>query len=294
MRARARPMRWPLAAGELVRISVHVGGVQPDLVQSLLHPLDAFGLVADPCTVSPSRRWAPTVMRGLSELYGSWKMIWRSRRCRRISAGDRRAGWPVIEHLAGGRLDQAQQRAPAVVFPASAFADEAQGLAGGQRERDVVDRAHLGDDAGEDPFLTGKYFFRFRTSISGAMSRDHVAGHQLARTQLPELGFDGLAALDRLGAAGMELAARREAQRIGTVPVMTLRRSPSSSSARVASGRDASVYGDRPQSAALPDGLQVPSPLPPGDRALQDRRTPIRSCVRATGWLRRGHVTWRR
>src|SRR6516162_114544 len=64
------------------------------------------------------------------------------------------------------------------------------------------------------PFFTGKYFFRFRTSISGAMSVHHVAGHPVARTQLPELGFDGLAALDGGGAARVELAALREAQRV--------------------------------------------------------------------------------
>src|SRR6185295_11055644 len=63
------------------------------------------------------------------------------------------------------------------------------------------------------PFFTGKYFFRFRTSISGAvMSVHHVAGHPVARTQLPELGFDGLALLDGDRAARVELAARGEAQ----------------------------------------------------------------------------------
>src|SRR5688500_17595299 len=65
------------------------------------------------------------------------------------------------------------------------------------------------------PFLTGKYFFRCLTSISGAMSAHDVAGHPVARTQLPELGLDALALLDGHRAARMELAARGEAERVG-------------------------------------------------------------------------------
>src|SRR6185503_2966467 len=70
------------------------------------------------------------------------------------------------------------------------------------------------------PFFTGKYFFRFRTSINGpVMSVDHITGHEVARTQLPELGFDGLAPLDGHRAARMEFASRGKAQRVGHGPL---------------------------------------------------------------------------
>ena len=70
-----------LAAGELVRVAVVVLGVQPDDLEQLLDP------AAGPCpsgtmlcTRSGVPTIAPTVCRGFSEEYGSWKIIWISRR----------------------------------------------------------------------------------------------------------------------------------------------------------------------------------------------------------------------
>ena len=62
--------------------------------------------------VSASPMIAPTVMRGLSEANGSWKMICMSRRSARKSAAIERGDVPALEpDLAGGRLDQPQDAA---------------------------------------------------------------------------------------------------------------------------------------------------------------------------------------
>ena len=78
----------PLAAGELVRVAVDVLRVEPDQVEQLLHPAAA----GRPCGTTSgwisngSPMMSPTVIRGFSEVYGSWKTIWMSRRSRRIAA----------------------------------------------------------------------------------------------------------------------------------------------------------------------------------------------------------------
>src|SRR6185295_435284 len=61
-----------------------------------------------------------------------------------------------------------------------------------------------GDPSSRDPGFGIRY-----------SSSHHVAGHPVARTELPELRFDALALLDGDRAAGMELAARGEAERVG-------------------------------------------------------------------------------
>ncbi|MEH2476076.1 hypothetical protein V1284_007520 [Nitrobacteraceae bacterium AZCC 2299] len=79
------------------------------------------------------------VMRGLSERYGSWKMIWIFRRCgcsvRRersdISRPARRTPPEV-------RIDQAHDAARHGGFAGAAFADDAQRAALAQRQRDVL------------------------------------------------------------------------------------------------------------------------------------------------------------
>ena len=71
-----------LAAGELVRVAVVVLGVEADLLHQLLHRAPAP--LARPPRARGSRTAramiAPTVLRGLSDEYGSWKIICISRR----------------------------------------------------------------------------------------------------------------------------------------------------------------------------------------------------------------------
>src|SRR6185369_7101208 len=143
-------------------------------------------------------------------------MIWRSRRWWRISLGDsaRRSAplyrtWPPV-----GSMSRSSVR-PAVVLP-QPLSPTSPSVSPGPTWNEMSSTARTcATTRDRTPFFTGKYFLGFRTSISGpVMSAVHVAGHEVARTQLPKLGFDALALLDRHRAARMELAARREAERV--------------------------------------------------------------------------------
>ena len=80
---------------------------------------------------SASPTIAPTVMRGFSDAYGSWKMICMSRASARSSSLPSAVTFlPFEPDLARGRLDQAQDAAPGGALAAARFADQAQRLAG--------------------------------------------------------------------------------------------------------------------------------------------------------------------
>ena len=72
-----------LAAAELAREAARERRREADEVEQLgdLRP-DASSRSASPCTRSGSAIAAPTVMRGLSELNGSWNTTWIRRRMR--------------------------------------------------------------------------------------------------------------------------------------------------------------------------------------------------------------------
>ena len=75
-----------LAARELVREAVVVLRVEADDLQQLLDAALDLGVGAELCTSSASATMKPTRLRGLSDAYGSWKIIIISRRIGRISA----------------------------------------------------------------------------------------------------------------------------------------------------------------------------------------------------------------
>ena len=97
-----------LAAGELVRVAVVVLGVQPDgLEQRPAPPSSRPPSGSTPCSRYGAPTILPTVCRGFSEEYGSWKIIWMSRRSGRIFASERCVMSRALEgDLAAGRLEQ--------------------------------------------------------------------------------------------------------------------------------------------------------------------------------------------
>ena len=78
----------PLAAGELVRIARrHALGDSPTFSSSQRDAVAALGRDCRRCgSAAAPRRSRPTVMRGFSDEYGSWKTIWMSARYGRICA----------------------------------------------------------------------------------------------------------------------------------------------------------------------------------------------------------------
>ena len=152
-RARATPMRWRWPPGELVREPVRVLGREADDAQQLVHAQHAPERRGSGrgCT-NGSLTMSRTVMRGLSDAYGSWKTICISLRTSRIS----RRFKPVMSRplktiLPEVGLRQLDQRAREGRLAAPGLADEAEGLAGAYGEVDAVDGVDVPDGALEDP-----------------------------------------------------------------------------------------------------------------------------------------------
>ena len=83
----------------------------------------------------------PIVMRGDSEPNGSWNTSCNSRRSGRIASRSSGAISRAVEADDALARQKAQQRAPERRLAGTGFADDADGLALLQRQRDVVDGA---------------------------------------------------------------------------------------------------------------------------------------------------------
>jgi hypothetical protein len=90
---------------------------------------------------------SPTVIRGFSEVYGSWKTIWMSRRMARMSRplGPCRHRSKIT--LPDGGLLEAHEQAAQGGLATPGLADDAQGLALVQVEAHAVDGLDVPDGA---------------------------------------------------------------------------------------------------------------------------------------------------
>ena len=171
-----------LAARELVRVAVHVarGEARPARAARATRSSTLGAVRASPWIRAPRRRSSPTVMRGLSDEYGSWKMICMRRRSARSSSPRQREARraPSKSTRAGGRLDQPQDRAPGGRLAAARLADEPERLARGATSKlDAVDGLHAAPTARRRRRLRpGSTCVRSRTSSSSGASPAHVAG----------------------------------------------------------------------------------------------------------------------
>ncbi len=96
----------------------------------------------------PSSTISATRMRGLSDAYGSWKMICAWRRRARSSARLSAAQILAVEHdLAGGGLDQLQDALPTVVLPQPDSPTSASVLPAAIVKRHAVHRLDVRHDA---------------------------------------------------------------------------------------------------------------------------------------------------
>ena len=133
----------PLAAGELVRVAPGVFRRESDESQQLRARARVGARPRGRAASSGSASVCPTVMRGLSEANGSWKMICSAPRRPRMSRIGQREEVAAFEvHGARGRLEQAQHEPAGRRFAAARFADERQRLADGDLEAHAVDRPH--------------------------------------------------------------------------------------------------------------------------------------------------------
>ena len=155
--ARATPIRWRWPPGELVRVAVVVLGVQADLLHQLLDraaPLDvALVELVDRERLGDDRADAEArVERGVRVLEDDLHLA-----AHRLQLGALRVGDLLAVELdrARGRVEEPDHEAGDRALPAAGLADEAEGLAAAELERDAVDRLHradllLEDDAARD------------------------------------------------------------------------------------------------------------------------------------------------
>ena len=98
---------------------------------------------------------SPTVIRGLSDVYGSWKTSWMLRRRRAVSAARAQDVGPVEEDRAGVRLDQPDDAAGERRLAAARLADDPERLVpardGRGRRRSSAERGVAADAVRRSP-----------------------------------------------------------------------------------------------------------------------------------------------
>ena len=125
------PDPLPLAPRELVRIAARVLGAQPDDLQELSDAESRLFFFETPPWIA--KGWSTicsTDFRGLSEAYGSWKIICISRRSRAAP----RLEMPVMSRPSNrmdprGRIDEPQHEPGRRRLPAAGLADDPERLA---------------------------------------------------------------------------------------------------------------------------------------------------------------------
>ena len=145
-----------------------------------------------------------TVIRGLSDAYGSWKTIWMSRRTGRICL---RLNFvmsvPLKMMLAARRLDELDDRSAERRLPAAGLADDAERLSAQDRKVDPVHGAHLADGVLEDTGLD-------REVLDETLDPEDLV--RIAARRTPAAGLGALAARSRRSSS----RARRDARRPAT------------------------------------------------------------------------------
>ena len=156
----------PLAARELVRIAGGRVGGEPDDLEELPHATRArCPPVTRPCMRSGSPTILPTLWRGLSDAYGSWKTICIRRAAAAARSAQRRDVLAVEDDPARGRLVEAEDRAPDRRLAAARLADQPERLAAATRSS-TPSTALMSPTwrSRTRPLLIGNQTLRFSTS----------------------------------------------------------------------------------------------------------------------------------
>ncbi len=167
-----------LAAGELVRVAVHVARLEADAFEE---PAHAVALLPAARDAVDRQRLAddgagghPRVQRRIRVLENDLHVPPLEPQFFRREAQDVA---PAEHDPAAGRLDQAEDRAPGGGLAAAALADQAERLLAPERERDAVHRLHLRDHLAQQALADGEMLLqvgdrqqrfvpRFRRSVA--------------------------------------------------------------------------------------------------------------------------------
>ena len=165
-----------LAAGEFVRVAVERLGPQPDLERQCLDPLGqcaaARDAVIDQRLADDVADLEARVQGGVGVLEDDLQLAAPGPHLLPRQAVDALA---VDANLAGGRVDQLQDRLAGGRLAAAALADETQGLALGDVERDAVDRMDLPDRALQQPLLDREMLDQSPDRQSSGLGSGHAA-----------------------------------------------------------------------------------------------------------------------
>ena len=148
--ARAMPIRCRCPPGELVGVAPHLIGAEPDPFEQLRHALlpapRRSALVDD-------ERLADNAARRHARIEGRVRVLeddlHRSPEWAHVPRTEVRDVVSVHPHPAFGGLDELDDRLADGRLSAAGLADEPQGLALANRERDAVDRVDVAGDAGK-------------------------------------------------------------------------------------------------------------------------------------------------
>src|SRR5260370_25702416 len=215
----------PLSAGEFVRETVHVVGLQADGLEELDHP--RLHLAARPGKIVDLQRLAddrahgqPRIERGVRVLEDDLHVT--PERAQRMGVHARDVG-ALEPDLARAGLYQPQDAATGGRLAAAGFSDQAQRLALADLKADPVAGVPLLHFAGEDAAL-------HREVLAQVLDRQKRFGaHSTHLTKWPTAtSLSGGIALVQISIAYLQRAAKRQpgggSSRLGTVPGMASRR----------------------------------------------------------------------
>ena len=113
-----------------MRVAVVVLGVEPDQLQQLLHGRLVPARASTPWSRNGAPTIVPTVCRGFSDEYGSWKIICMSRRSGRSCALRQVGDVAALEVIRpAGRLQQPDEQPAGGGLAAARLAHQAERLA---------------------------------------------------------------------------------------------------------------------------------------------------------------------
>ena len=140
-----------LAAGELVRVVLHLIRPKPDLLEQFGDPVALFAS----CRQTMDAEWLPhDVARRHPGIEGSERVLehdlHRSSMRAQVRLAEMGDIQPIKADAAAGRLDEAQDAARHRRFAAAGLADEAEGFSDANREADAIHGMHGADLATED------------------------------------------------------------------------------------------------------------------------------------------------